>query len=552
MEKVRNYVEKHRSVLLRCVVIASLLFVLASSSYTAIEGSRVLNFMSDSFISTFMAADWRPGGTFNLVSQHTNLMKFPLLALQGWLHYGYFSYILLNVILLGATALAWSYLVWRLCNRSSKAFVLSNLMLGGLLLGSTALVISSVSTTTRNIEYPISLVYLFMLRRLIKTGRKLDWILGVVILALLVSSDFLFLYTLFPAILLLLAWLWWEHRLESQQFIRTASNAIAGTGVGLFVLIILQTFHVLSLSGRHAGSFILFTSLPHDLYNTYGQILQLFGGFFLGSPIKISFAGQILCFFFAMAAMVIGYKVIRRADIEKSNKSSQTIQFIPLALVLWAICLCSFYVLLGQAGEGAGDNSRYLSALPFIAVPLILTAEKTWRHKSSVLILTATILVGGLMNSYHGYYTYKDSIQGNPQASIDQKIINYSREHDIQFVLGSYNYGAALRFYSHGNPQSYAILDCNNTFYFFSYNKWYSPSREVKHSAIIVDQYYSTDGLTNFPNSTNSCSQSDLSKIYGVPGSKVTIAQHNGQPVYLYVYNYDVRTKIRHSSIIYL
>ncbi len=548
---VAEYNKRHAQVIFVAVILSTAL-LLAASAYVSIQGSKVLDYNSDSFVSTFMAADWRPGGTVNLVTQHTNLIKYPILALQGWIHYSYFTYLLVNILLVSTATLGWSYLVWLIFNRSFRAFAASNFMLTGLLLGSTALVISSVSTTTRNIEYPLALLYLIVLQNLIKTGDKTRWIVGAVLIALLVSSDFIFLYSLVPASIFVLVWFWWNDRLSTRQLLTSASNVILGTAAGLFLLKVLDYLHVLSLTGRHAGSLILFMNLPHDIYNTFGQILQLSGGFFLGSPIKISFSGQILNFLFVLISIVAAYSILRRFNREHPSLNSTLLNFLPVTLTFWAITLCAFYILLGQAGDGAGDNSRYLSIIPFIAVILQIAQAKYWRHKSSLVIITALVLVGGLMNSYHGYYSYQNSINYDPRVGIDKAIIAYSRSHDIQLVLGSYDYGPALRFYSHNNPQSYAILVCNNTFYFFSYNKWYLPQPSVKRSALVIDKYYSDAGRTDPYHSTNSCADSNAEKNYGTPANVVEVANHNGQPVYLMIYDYDIRARLKNSDVIFL
>lgn len=550
-EIIQRYLS--RPLVSRLLVSASIAFLLAASVYSAVQGSRVLNFTSDSFVSTYMSRDWRPGGTVNLVSQHTNIMKYPLLLVQGLLGYNNFNYLTVNVLLMFATLLGWSLLIWYLLKKSNQALICSNFMLGGLILSSTGLVISLVSTTTRNIEYPIALIYLILLQKVIANPSRKLWLIAGALLSILVATDYIFIYSLVPGVILLLGWLWYSGKISQQSAVWSASNLFAGTLAGLLGLKLLTVLHVLTLTGRHAGSFILFSALPSDFYNSLVQTAQLFGGYFLGTPIKLSYMGTLLAFSF----MVVGFVATaqRIKYYKKYPVTAKTIaaNFLPLALIAWSIALYAFYILLGQAAVTSGDNSRYISFLPFVAVFMIITQSARWRHYYALSAVTALIVLAGFINSYHNYYSYRDAASyANQQVSIDKKIISYANHNDIGLLLGSYDYGPALQFYAQNSLESRAILNCNNTFYFFSYEGWYTPKQNTKKSAVIVDKYFTASGRQNMFNSTNSCSEPALAKIYGTPLKKVHIADHAGQPVYLYLFNYDVRQKLSHSTILYL
>lgn len=551
--QLQKLYQKHPALFRKAIIVASILLLLAVSAYSAVQGSRVLNFTSDSFVSTFMASDWRPGGTINLVSQHTNLMKFPLLWLQGYLGYNTFSYLSLNIVLLSVMMLGWSVLLWYIFGKSKRIFVASNLMLSGIMLGSTSLIISSVSTTTRNIEYPIALLYILLLNKTLKTGSRTSWIIAFIILALLVCSDFLFLYSLVPGLVLLAIWLLWDGRLSKGQTWRLLLNVVGGTLAGLAFLKLLTFLHVITLDGRHAGSFIPFDLLPSSIYNSIGQTFQLFGGNFFGSPIKLSYGGMLLSFVFAIICFVSTYRLGKRLSTESRRKSLSTANFTGFVMIACAILLYAFYILLGQANTGAGDNSRYLSLLPFIGIFAVAAQSNYWRRSYTLVLVSLLILAGGFMNSYHNYFSYQSSSRfASQQVGYDKSIINYAQENNIQLVLGSYDYGPALRFYAQSKIESHAMLVCNNTFYFFSYEGWYTPQSNVKRSAIIIDKYFAEAGKQNTYNSTNACTDAQLEKVYGPPAQKIHIAEHGDKPVYLFVYNYDIRTKLQHNRIIYL
>lgn len=542
------FCRQNRSKLALLAVILSSLLLLAVSIYAGIQGARVLSSTSDSFVSTYMASDWQPGGTVNLVTQHTALLKFPLLWLQGKIDYNFVNYVFVDVLLVAVTVFAWSYLIYRVFGKSKRGFVMSNLMLSGILLSSTATVTSLASTTNRNIEYPIALIYLILLMGLIKSWSKLRWIIAAIILALLVASDFLFLYSLVPALLLVALWLWWANKIDPRKAFYLLSNIIIGTVTGYGCLKVLGALNVLNLTGRHGGSFLLFKNLPTDIYNAFGDTLRLFGGFFLGSPIKVSYGGEILSFIFVIVCFIAAYQIIRHHNRSREKTKTPPKDFIPIAMIIWALALYAFYILLGQATNDHDANSRYLSVLPFLAVFILIARSRYWRNSSKV-ILVAFILVGGLMNSFHGWFSYKDAAYtANQQINLDKEITNYARRNNIQLVLGSYSYGPALRFYSHNHPEAHPIIKCNDTFYYFSYNNWYKPQKNVKRSAIVIDDYLLQTSQQT-ADSSNTCPQNLLEKDYGKSAQKSLVGQDHGKPVYMFTFNYDVRSKLIHKVV---
>ncbi|MGH7239892.1 MAG: hypothetical protein ACREHG_07480, partial [Candidatus Saccharimonadales bacterium] len=334
-------------------------------------------------------------------------------------------------------------------------------------------------------------------------------------------------------------WLLWRRQIRWQAFYRVFSCLVLGVILGEVVQKLLAVTGVIVDNSYAQISFVSFSNLPEEIYWTFGTVLQFFGGFFFGSPIKLSYGGLVVSFIFFVVVLGVAFRLARRY-IHTHEQRHLPVTFVPLALIATSIMLLIFYIVTSR--PTAGDSQRYLSILPFVAVILVIARSKAWRH-GSLLLVSCLILLGGLMNSYHGWFSYQaTAFDVSRQVSLTKNIVSYLEKQKVPVVFGGYSHGATTRFYASGKVMAYSFNAPNHPGDVLAYSGWYKPQANVHRSAIIYDTYFDDLGKgSTFETLVGGTAA--LHKIYGPPASQKLAGYHSGKPVYVLIYNYDIRTK---------
>lgn len=515
--------------------VCSYLALCVTAIYTSALASLSQLSTADQFNSTYIASQWAPGSRLVLGAQHTNLLKLPILWLQGKLPLSMVSYISLNSIFVVASFMFWTFLIYKL-TRSKTYTIIANLLFCGLLLGSTELSISLTMTTQRNIEYTLAFAYLLIITHKLKAFNWSWWILSGLILGALISSDFFFLYTLPATAVSGAVFLYLKKRMDLGQVLNIMTNVLFGAIGGVSLLKLLSKLHVLTLFYEHS-SVITYQEFWGQIEKIIFQVLRLFGGNIFGKPLNVTTLLALPALLYFVGFIYVVCTGTRRPAIYKNGS-------VFTYLVIFVVLTCLSYIMSGRATFGS-DNIRHLTIIPFISVSTIvlfgLHAGK--RSLNFMMILSVFVLMIGLFRIPSNYKTYQ--LQRNESqifVDLDKNIITNLEYNDVDTAFGSIGYSATTWFFSHKSINVYNIVPCNKTEALLSLDHWYKPTGE-KFTALIVDRGYPSYAKGE---AWSECSDKLLVDTYGEPLKKTVVGRHDGEPVEVWIFNHDIRSNMDH------
>jgi hypothetical protein len=526
-----------RNAFKKVLTVASVALLLAVTGYVGAGATKWQATTSDQFVSTYNYADISHGEPL-FASEHTNVIKAPVLWLQGRLNYNYTSLVAVNVGFMALSLLLWLYMLRRLFGPGSVA--VGALAFSAILLNSTTFVINIAMTTIRHIEYPLALLFILWLSDLIKTPRRyLIPSVGLsVYLGLLIFNDRFFLYTLVPAGLCVAAYYAAKNKVPAKATVITVGVLISGSVLGLALPILFTHLGIIGIvpGYTNTGYFLSYEVILNALLIAIKQTLDLFGGFFFGQQIRLANASLVLCslmFLFAVTgAVIIKNKIVSRTHSTKE-------------LVYWYFIFIIVFVYLAYIVPGliSESNARYLTFLVYIGVAfitwlvLLLANRFRWVYIVSCLFLFFLSVLA--LPRAHATYV-SNSMPVNALSQEAEKLPAILNDHNVSVVGSSGGY-QALRFWSHQKvKQVFEVFGDCKTYKPWSNNKsWLEPSSQAK-TAFLVDAHEHETSLSR-------CKDDQVVSVYGQPEEiiKVTNKVYNfGAPVYLYIYNYDIRTRL--------
>ena len=539
LSEVLKFINRH----IKTIFYVSWVILAAVSIYVAVLMSLSHTSVGDQTNISYMLAHWKFDGDLTFMAQHTNLMKLPLL----WLHvnllpYNLASYVSLNVVMVAATMIGWSWLVYRLIPRKSVAIAL-NMLLAGVLLGSTQLAHDLTMATIRNIEYPLVLLYVMELRKVLTQGisQKRWWIIPI-IPALLIASDYFFLFTVVPAVILSIGWLFYQKRVSQRDAMFVSANVLVGALGGVILPKVLQVLDILSLI-QSPRPFVSYDNFWSSVQNTLFQILKTFGGDFFGMFIRINSIARILLAGFAILAFCAMYKlwqeIAKRPASAVKKKAVQSQDFVTICLMIILIFTLGAYILSGFATQ-TGENNRYIAFLPFILATFVVVVMQK-RHMLLLASLSVIVLGAGVLTSPENYRSYVfQKNQSHQFVELDDKIISYMKKHEVRTGYGSLGYSSTTWFLSNTTLDIYNIQPCNIKNPVLSTSRWYSKPNAGK-TVLIVDRLPDESASAE---TWYGCSDQKIEQIYGKPIDRKVIATHQDKPVEIWLFNYDIGTRL--------
>lgn len=539
LEIVRKFISQH----MKIIFYVSWVLLAIVSIYASVLMSLSHTSVGDQTNISYMLAHWKFDGELTFMAQHTNLMKLPLL----WLHvnllpYSLASYVGLNVVMVTATMLGWSWLVYKLVPRKSVIVAL-NVLLAGILLGSTQLAHDLTMATIRNIEYPLVLLYIMELRKVLLQGisKKRWWIIAV-IPALLISSDYFFLFTVVPAAVLSIAWLLYRNRISQRDAASIGVNVAIGALGGVILPKALQMLDVLSLI-QSPRPFVAYDNFWSSVQNTIFQIFKTFGGDFFGMFIRINSIARIALAGFAILTFYVMYKlwqeIVARPQSTLKKKVVQSQDFVTIALMVILVLTLGAYILSGFATE-TGENNRYIAFLPFILATFVVVFMQK-RHMLFLAALSVIVLGAGVLTSPENYRSYVfQKNQSHEFVALDNKVISYMKQHNVKVGYGTLGYSSTTWFLSDTKVDIYNIQPCNIKNPVLSTSRWYTNS-DAHKTVLIVDR---------LPDESSSaetwygCNEQKIEQIYGKPVDRKVLDIHQDKPVEIWLFNYDIGTRL--------
>ena len=548
-------INDHNSILYKTILALSIVLLLLTTVYAAFNTSNYFSTNSDALIATHQFSHGVEGNTVALPGSHANILMMPILYVQGHLPYRYKSFTALNILLVLTTIIAWALLMVRLFGREYEIPIL--LLLSSLIFGSVTFNIGIGNTTFRNIAFPLSLWFIFIIRDLLKnettSRKKFYWgLIGSALFCLLLAGDSFFIYSIVVPILLVIILHWFQ----SKKFTLGMRKAVALIFAVMICAKIIKWLLAVSRVIYFDYSFLgKPTVLPYEHFwpsikVAFRQLIELQGGSIFGLQIGL---GSLLAFI-NLLVLILGsvglVLVLVRANKNYEAKENVTAKnnFIIITLAVSYFVILSEYVLSGYAVTVAADgqiidfmNTRYLTLLPLIALAgFVWMLKQYYGQKRYVMMLCLALIIGifAYYPTVSSAYKWQDQIKPAPSKTSINQIITYLTENKVRTVVTDFWYGPPIRFWS-SNYISYAPqINCDKPIPFDSRQDWYVPQKGLR-TALIIDRGGMNYGYW-------SCTDQDLIQIYGEPASRTELAGIGvGQVVKIWLYNYDVRERLQ-------
>lgn len=173
----------------------SVIILLGASLYSGLQATKLQSVTSDQFIGTYNYSDDAPSVDIS----HTNILKAPVLWAQGNLPYNFFSLAAVNVGFIFLSFIFWIFLLYKLLGY--KVIPLASLAFSTFLINSTSFTVNITMMIIRHIEYPLALLFVLGLSKLMSRTKNYLWLSALLSMLLggLVLHDYFFLYTLVPS-----------------------------------------------------------------------------------------------------------------------------------------------------------------------------------------------------------------------------------------------------------------------------------------------------------------------------------------------------------------
>jgi hypothetical protein len=525
----------------------ALLLLLTTTALWSLLGANLQQDNSDQLVNSYL---FEKPSTFHdalLPGSHSFLIKWPVFMLIKALGFSSHSFIALTIVTVLITVILFALLIYRI-ERRPLVFGTIYLALASVLLlipahpyAGALLPVNMAMLATRNLEY---VLYIAGLILLVQTPRVRSWkfCLAIILLALLIASDKLFLtLSIGGALLALTAYglsSGWNMVSLSARWLLGGVLGAAGAIITLWWLNLESVTHIGSQAG--VGPYGLIQNGRELALGAIYGVLGLFTSFganpaFQTTIIKdvprqtlshlLSFSGPayliniaILCLGIFSAYRIIGFSLAHNRDgkLYFDNSSRLSIAMI------WT-SLAAFLVFISSNHYFAAD-ARYLTIAffgLFIAGAVYLRQIILRPEKMVVagLVLLIGILFGvsGLVNSYH---EDKKALQPTHQRNL--MVTEALRHHPVKVLVGDYWRVIPTKFASGSKLNVMPLSACLQARDILSSKNWQHDLTKNSFAYLLT-----LDGSqTDYPQ----CTLDEVINAYGRPNASIIIAGSQASP----------------------
>jgi len=535
--------------------IVPFLVLCVAVAYSGFMASVWMSNNADAIVSSQISAEPLKRGALHLGNIHSNLFKFPLFAAQGHFHYGYASFVLVNIALLAATVFGWLAL---LCAMSSwRYFATYAIAWIFLLLGTANFSPELIYTTVRNIEFPLMFLFVYLLYRYIVDGNW-KWLAAYTpFFVVLAAGDLYILYVTVPAVLITVGIAWLQTKnseILQRKRLQTAALWMVGAAVAAKLLLVtleaLEFFKfvppgeedtlLLPLRDVLTGSL---TSLQ-TLFNQVG--VNIFGQAVKGD----SYARAV---FLVVTVVLIGI-FLRRIPTWFRQVLRVPYRFMYANLAIIVLMTFFLYVISGRWGiPGTG---RYLIVIPLalmVVVPLLqesyvrFIGRQKWItavHRKALVSRRALLVLLCVLGVAFGFLVNDTQQQfGMRQESVIKQREFYSEVHqladanDAHVAVMGFWQASPVEFWTNNKVKTAAIAHCNKPMPYLSHRYDYKAGNTK--TLLVIDRKGMDSGVwQNCPNDV------DVEAMYGKPLAQYDRKNQYGEPIEIWVYGFDIRAKL--------
>lgn len=545
-----------RGYLLVCLTI-----LLTTTLIWGVLGAILQQGNADQLVNAYLFQDGKTLQGAYFPGQHTFLIKWPLFFGVKLLGYTNASFIGLTLLAVLLTVGSLAYLLSRIEHRPLPLGTIYLALASAFLLvpaqpyAGALLPVNMSMLTTRNLEYIFYIASLYFIVRAQRLKSK-HFVVGVILLGLLISSDKLFLSislvgALLATIIYALRARWEFASLSVRWFTATVVSALGSIAI-IDVINRVGLTHVVS-SGP-AGPYALIHSAKTALLGlTYaaGGVMTNFGANPAYNALTIRDVPQSIkhnilsvagpAYFVNLVLLTVGIFVSmklflstlgffkpKRTVINQTGKLGTLLLWASISAVGLFVATDHYYVV----------DARYLTVSLFAVLVAVAGWARTKRLQPGLLLIFASLLlisiVSGSLTAGTNFQAQKAALQSD-NARNQSVALTLASRHRVNLLVGDYWRVIPTRQQT-GNRQQVLPLDACHTPRTVLTSQTWQPDLK-RHSFAYL--------LTLDRNSTGypSCSLRDVTDEYGTPNTSVLIAGSLPQPKELLLF-YDQGKRI--------
>jgi len=541
---------KHKELIHNFLLILSIGILLIVTLYSSFNSSNFVSTSSDAIVDSYLFGKGFKLSQVYLPQDHSNLLKIPLFYIQGHLPYHYTSFTIVNMLLVLITISAWSYLLIKIFGREYEIPIL--ILMSGLVFCSVLFNLNIIESTIRNIEYPIALWFIININSLLKNkSLKIKEIILLILSSLLFSlvlagDDLFYFVILLPIVIAILFYC-----IQSRKFNLTIFKSLC-----LLLVVSISALlekSLASLSGliiyakqdNFALKVVNYKYLSDSIGVAFRQLLNLEAANIFSKSINKS----TLFLFLNLGLFIIGLTGLILILIHASKRFikggiTDSNYFILFALSLSFFMAFTVYVISGQVVTLQNNHLvslsqfRYITIMPLLNIVGVIYIIKKYYNRHLAVYLVLGVLLISMVFAYPTIGgEYKSVTQNDsPSRASLVSVTNKLESNHVKVALTGYWYGVSVRFWSDNKIQVAPKSGCNTPFYFNASKSWFRPKVNLK-SALVIEH--------NGPDSIYwNCTNSELYSLYGKPIKKVLAFGSNGNYIQIWIYNYDISSKL--------
>lgn len=530
----------------------SILFIILTSIFVAYKSSIIHSYNHDNLIDSYMFNSYADFKAASFPASHTFLIKWPLFALSGLLGNTHETFAILAVSLYLITVLSVVALIIYICKKRIILGALCITVYGLILLMTPAqsapgilAPVNMAMITTRNIEYIVYILFLFLIS---KSTKLLSWsgLLAIVTIILLGISDKLFLLMgLAGAIFNVIYQITFIKGQDKESVARSIYPLIyiiIGYALITGLSVLINVLHITSI-------FEPLTSAPFNFVASVSQAITAFewavqatlvnfGINPFGGSIGVKILPHVINFSILLVAIYASIKLYLTNPKEKTSHTP-VVYDLGYWLFLSTLAALAIYTFSNHYLE---NDLRYMSIATFsgiLSIAIYFSKKEILKiSNSAILITTVALLILSplyVLTARSGFNRDLNATKSifEPKLTI---IAEATKQYDVKVFIAEYWYTSPVRYRMNNTIQTSPLMGtpCISKNYFLTSSNWYQPRNINDHSALYIIKGKSVE--------SDKC----LEEIQQSLGSPVKVVPLNDQKTdELWIYNYDIRSKLK-------
>jgi LmbE family N-acetylglucosaminyl deacetylase len=530
----------------RCYVIFALLVLLGTTLLWAVLGAHLQSHNADQLSDPYLFSNLMTLHGASFPGSHTFLLKWPIFWLIGVFGVSSSSLLVATVGVVLATVATLTFVLYKIDRRP---LVFGTICLGlslALLLvpaqpyAGGLLPVNMAMLTTRNIEYAVYIAVLALFARA-KRLRSWDFAAGVLLLALLIASDKLFLsLSMGGALIVLIVYATlrvWNFVTFAVHWFIGSVIAVVLSAVLLDVISATRLTHLANegaatpygvVSGVHNvvlgvvyGVLGLFTNAgANPVYDNL--VLRQLPGSLAHRLWSLSGPAYVVAAIAVLYALLLAWRLAWESPRAKPRTVTPVANLLALALIWSTAVAIGVFVVTNHY---YAVDARYLTIGLFALVVTVSVGLRTRRApQPETMLAIACCLMAAIVIAV---FTSIDVSrrQNTVFDAIDTRndtIATTLKQHKVELLVGDYWRVLPVKLAMGGGINTMPMATCTQPEHVLSSSVWQPNLRKTSFAYLLT----LSGSLTNFPN----CSISQVVSAYGHPNATEVISGSLARP----------------------